>query len=78
MEVRWLNQFDELVVFRQHYPQSWPSAKSVVEADKKLGYWCRNLKWRYNHDMLEDKWIHKLSEINFPFEGKLSFRKETL
>ena len=75
-EIKWTQKLNDLIVFRNENPKSWPQIEALDESEKKLGIWCQDLRYRFRKGLLEDEWILKLEQVGFNFEGKLDNWKE--
>ena len=63
----WDKKFNKLVNFRQENPDTWPSRKSKIEKERKLGVFCFTNQILYSKFALDDYRLEKLQSINFDF-----------
>ena len=63
----WDKKFNKLVNYRLQNPDTWPTKKSSIEKERKLGVWCFNNRLLYSKFALDDYRLEKLRSINFDF-----------
>jgi len=59
----WTRSYNELVGFRNKYPNRWPIRRGK---EIKLAAWCSRQRLSYNKGNLPQDSIDKLNKLNFP------------
>lgn len=66
-ESLFLRQFNNLVKFREIFPDKWPVHRQEYPAGNQLGEWCKGKRKAYRRGKLSDWQVEKLKSIGFPF-----------
>jgi len=61
----WYSWLQKLKDFRSENPERWPSQKSRIVSEKKLGSWCSKQRQDHKDGCLEQDKIDALNEIGF-------------
>jgi hypothetical protein len=64
-ELKWEEQFNQLVQFRKIHTKCWPRPASGDQAERELYKWCSLMRCIFRQHALSDAWVHKLKEIGF-------------